>query len=118
MLNECDMDQCVICKIVIEDKSKASALRLKGCSLKEAAKKRNEQIKVLPGDFVHKECRKQYTNPNVIKRNKKEDNSENPGTGGVARGRRSLDTKFSFKHDCLFCGRPAKYDGKRKGYDV
>ena len=43
MLNECDMDQCVICKIVIEDKTKASALRLKGCnSLKEAAKKRNE----------------------------------------------------------------------------
>ena len=29
-----------------------------------------------------------------------------------------LDTKFSFKHDCLFCGRPAKYDGKRKGYNV
>ena len=43
MLNECDMDQCVICKIVIEDKTKASALRLKGCnSLKEAAKKRDE----------------------------------------------------------------------------
>ena len=36
----------------------------------------------------------------TIKRDKKEDNSENPGTG-VARGRRSLDTKFSFKHDGL-----------------
>ena len=88
MLNECNMDQYVICKIVIEDKNKASALQLKGCdSLKEAAKKCNEQIEVLPGDFVHKKCRKQYTNPNVIKRDKKEDNSENPGTG-VARGRR------------------------------
>ena len=41
---------------------------LKGCnSSKEAAQKRNEQIEVLPGDFVHKECTKQYTNPNVTR---------------------------------------------------
>ena len=46
-------------------------------------------------------------------RDKKEENSKNPGTC-VARGRRLLDTKFSFKHDCLFCGRPGKYDGNRK----
>ena len=108
---------CVICKKSIGDKSKASVLKVKGCEgLNEAAKQRNEKIEASAGDSVHKECRKNYTNPKIIKRDLREGDSDDLCT--TLRGRRSLGSQFSFAKDCLFCGRPAKCDSKKKGYDV
>ena len=108
---------CVICKKSTGDKSKASVLRVKGCEgLNEAAKQRNEQIEASAGDSVHKECRKNYTNPKIIKRDLREGDSDDLCT--TSRGRHLLGSQFSFAKDCLFCGRPAKFDGRKKGYDV
>ena len=108
---------CVICKKSIGDKSKASVLRVKGCEgFNEAAKQRNEQTEASAGDTVQKEYRKNYTNPKIIKHDLREGDSDDLCT--TSRGRRSLGSQFSFAKDCLFCGRPAKFDGKKKGYDA
>ena len=32
--------------------------------------------------------------------------------------RRSVTTAFDYKENCVFCGLTAKYDGKRRGFDV
>ena len=115
-MNKMDAE-CVICKRSIGDKSKASVLRLKKCEgLNEAAKQRNEQIEASVGDYVHKECRKNYTNPKIIKRDSREGDSDDICT--TSRGRRSLGSQSSFTKYCLFCGRPAKFNGKKKGHDV
>ena len=80
---------CAICKKSTGDKSKASVLRSKECEeLNEAAKQCNEQIETSAGDYVHKECRKNYTNPKTIKRDFREANSDDLYT--TLRGRRSL----------------------------
>ena len=90
---------------------------MKGCEgLNEAAKQRNEQIEASAGDSVYKECRKNDTNLKIIKRDLREGDSDDFCT--TSRGRHSLGSQFSFVKDCLFCGRPAKFDGKKKGYDV
>ena len=97
----------------VGDKSKASVLRVKGCEgLNEAAKQRNEQIEASAGDSVHKECRKNYTNPKIIKRALREGDSDDLCT--TSRGRRSLGSQFSFAKDCLFCGRPANLTVRKK----
>ena len=84
-MNKMDAE-CVICTRFIGDKSKASVLRLKGCEgLNEAAKQRNEQIKASAGDYVHKECRKNYTNPKIIKHDLREGDSDVPLQEDVVR---------------------------------
>ena len=35
-----------------------------------------------------------------------------------SRALRSEATSFDYKEHCLFCGQSAKYEGKKKGYDV
>ena len=87
-MNKMDAE-CVICKTSIGDKSKASVLRLKGCEgLNETAKRRNEQIEGSAGDYVHKEYRKNHTNPKIINRDLREGDSDDLCT--TLRGRRSL----------------------------
>ena len=90
---------------------------MKGCEgLNEAEKQRNEQIEASAGDSVHKERRKNYTNPKIIKRDLREGESDDLCI--TSSGRRSLGSQFSFAKNCLFCGRPAKFDSKKEGYDV
>ena len=73
-------------------------LKLKGCEgLNEAAKQRNEQIEASAGDYVHKECRKNHTNPKIIKRDLREGDSDDLCT--TSRGRRSFGSQFSFAKD-------------------
>ena len=87
-MNKMDAE-CVICRKSIGDKSKASVLRLKGSEgLNEAAKQCNEQIEASAGDCVHEECRKNYTNPKIIKRDLREGDSDDLCT--TSRGRCSL----------------------------
>lgn len=32
--------------------------------------------------------------------------------------RRSVTTAFDYKENCIFCGLTAKYNGKKRGFDV
>ena len=108
------MDLCVICKTYIEDTKAASVLGEKGCQgLLQASKERGDSIDPNVGDRVHKECRQQYTNKLLIKRDK---NALKAASQETSRSLRSQVSPVSFARDCFFCGQPAIY-GKRKGFE-
>eukprot|EP00794_Sanderia_malayensis_P021141 gene21141-23219_t len=112
------MERCVICQQDILDKSKASALRTKGCDgLIRASQERGTSIDVRVGDYVHQECRKQYTNVNVIKKDLKEQGPD-PNQPRNTQRLRSGVQQFSFANNCLFCGKEAKFEDKKRGIDV
>ena len=105
---------CGICKENIDCEKPCSRLTQKGSnSISIASKKRNDNLVVLPGQYVHVECRKQYCNPNVILRDAK-----NQGKSNDSRLTRSRYDTFSFSKHCMFCGQPAKLDGRKHGHDV
>ena len=87
----------------------------KGCQgLLQASKERGDSINHNIGDRVHKECRQQYTNKLLIKRDN--NNALKAASPEIPRSLRSQVSSFSFARDCLFCGQPAIY-GKRKGFE-
>ena len=65
-------------------------------------------IEAVPGQLVHKDCRRNYVNPNASA-NLKEAAPRTP---------RSITPDFSFKDNCLYCGLHAKFNGKKRGHDV
>ena len=111
------MAHCAICNEYIEDRKKASVLGSKGFdSLTEASKKRGTALNVTVGDLVHQDCHRQYTNPNVIKRDLKESSAITQENS--SRRRCSVDPQFSFSWYCYFCGQEAMLNGKKKGCNV
>jgi hypothetical protein len=75
---------------------------------------RGDDLRTIPGDVVHIECRQKYTRPSDIARaveSKKQQSIQKKTE------LRSMHNIFNFKEHCLFCGQPAKVDRKRK-YEV
>ena len=68
----------------------------------KAADDRRETLSVRSGQKVHTICRKQYTNPNVLLAKRKERCEPNEKVNLRS------EELFSFKEDCLFCGRSIK----------
>ena len=75
---------------------------------------RGDYIKGVPDHLVHKDCRRNYVNPNASV-NSKESGSTTPT---VLRTMRSTTPDFSFKDNCLCCGQHAKFNCKKRGHDV
>ena len=109
------MDLCILCEESLNDGRLTISLRQKGCDgVNEASKKRGISIRALPGQTVHQDCRRNHCNPrriNSAQVNVTENTSKR-------RALRSEATPFDYKEHCLFCGQSAKYEGKKKGYDV
>ena len=61
---------------------------------------REDSIKAIPGYLVHKDCRRNYVNPNASV-NSKEAGSTTPT---APRTLPSTTPDFSFKDNCLYCG--------------
>ena len=80
-----------------------------------ASEQRESNINVHPGQVVHVKCRRNYCEPNRIA---KEVASKHVKVEEERTGLRSLQPPFDFRKHCIFCGQPAKYDGKRRGFDV
>ena len=68
---------------------------------------RGDSIKAVPGHLVHKDCRRNYVNPNASV-NSKEAGSTTPT---VPRPLCSRTPDFRFKDNCLYCGQHAKFNG-------
>ena len=87
-----------------------STLPAKGSStINATASKRDDGIHTVPGEVVHTECRRTYCDryqPKTTATDTQRSESE--------RVLRSAEEAFSFKSDCLFCGKPAKYDDKHR----
>lgn len=112
------MEICVFCKQSLENLNLATVkLREKGSrGINAASAARRDDIITVTGQTVHIQCRKEYCNPNYIKRdaNKK----CLPVTSFTTPKLRSEKNAFDFKQNCLFCGHHAKLEGKKRGFDV
>lgn len=112
------MGDCVFCKLPLSNGEATVVLREKGCdSIIKAAEARGENKLVKAGQTVHTKCRKDYCNPTRIASHLKQSTSTDASRASTP-VLRSQEQKFSFQENCLFCGQPAKYDGKKKGYEV
>ncbi len=72
----------------------------------------NPAVNAKPGLKNHKKCRLDLLRP----RGKSSDTKYEENASPVKW--RSTQLFFSSSEHCLFCGQPAKYDGKKKGLDV
>ena len=88
---------CPICKkqLDLNDKSICAKLRQKGCiTINEYAEKNQDDWRVSPGDYVHKDCRRNYTHPRTLK-----EITQNESSTDLQLNTRSNNT-FDFKTHC------------------
>lgn len=110
-------EKCVICES--GDQTGLVCLRGKGSEgINNAAEKRGSHIRTHPGQYVHTECRRQFTNIFEIGKylREREQGKSNPPAESTPI-LRSKQT-FSFRDHCLFCGQTAKLNQNKRGYDV
>ena len=107
------METCCICLEAIHDGEKAAVLTKKGSDSINAKR----LIAVEPGETAHQKCRKDFCRPmkkNATWRKKATVVKKN----APVISRRCVTTAFDYKENCIFCGLTAKYDGKKRGFDV
>ena len=110
---------CPLCGGNVSEGSEDTVvLREKGSAgINKASQERKDSIIVKSGDTVHKTCRNTYTNKHLIAKHlKKNEQPEESNTS--SHSLRSTEQTFHIRQHCLFCGVPAKYDGKKKGFGV
>ena len=110
------MEVCAICNGTLHDGQPTVKLKDKGAvGVNKASKRRRHSLTVQSGQTLHKECRRLYTREQDIT----SDSQQNTSTSTPdCIALRSSQPKFVFKEHCLFCGAPAKYSGKKKGWEV
>lgn len=102
--------ECPFCNLPIDDSKPTVALRGKGSdTINRISKERDLSIHVVPGQIVHTDCRRDFIHP----RNQC-DNNNNINNNYVTR---SIVT-FDFRNACIFCGKHAKFNSKKRGADV
>lgn len=106
------MDICIICKTQLSKLDQVATLTQKGCDgILKASKARHSEIEAVPGQKVHIKCRSEHTNPKAIGcHNKRKLSGE---TEYKPKTRRSEESSFSYRDNCIFCGRPDTYNGKK-----
>ena len=109
---------CVICREDISDGQKKVMVTRKGCDgIHVASNSRGESLNIVPGQTVHKDCRRAYCNRHVIARDARKKEST-PDSMNTPRSLRSHAEKFDFPEHCLFCGLSTKVYGQKRGYNV
>lgn len=106
---EWDQTLCPICKeLAVVGEQPPTTLGVKGSdAINRASADRKDVIQTLPGQQVHKECRKKYCNPHQIAKavNEKE---EGPSIQCLP-VLRSTEREFNYQTECLFCGKEVKH---------
>ena len=111
--------KCPICQEDVCNGKDTVVLQEKGsASINKAGEERKDSINVVPGSVVHKSCRQQYVNKKQIALHLKKLEKDAAQSSEPPRSLRSAEQHFDIKQHCVFCGSPAKYDGKKKGFDV
>jgi len=105
------MEKCCICNDDLGDSQSTTVLGQKGVHGIE--KSSRGEIHAEVGQKVHVKCRRDLSRDAA---NSTRDISNTSAPFQVAR--RSTKAQFRSSENCIFCGLPAKYDGRKKGYDV
>ena len=107
------MNDCVFCNIPLSDGQPTATLMQKGCAgIMKACEARGSDITVTPGQTVHIQCRSEFTNPKSIQLYLKRKHSGEQEQQ-LQQTLRSEESSFSYKYDCIFCGCPDMYKGKK-----
>ncbi|WAR13477.1 hypothetical protein MAR_027657 [Mya arenaria] len=101
---------CVDCKSS-NDQIELSKLGEKGCKGLIGA---SDCLTVQPGQYVHKECRRQYCHPS----NDRTPQNTEDNFHRLQRRCRTEENKFDFIENCFFCGTVAKIASNKRGNDV
>jgi hypothetical protein len=111
-------EDCIFCgKPVSEGKS--NALTDKGCErIAEASIERGVEVTVKRGQEIHSECRRVFCNKIDIEYSLKRQLDSASGEPLKDMSLRSSEPVFNYREHCLFCGKPAKYGGRKKEYDL
>ena len=112
-------ERCAICKESVDGGgSSVSTIRERGSSaINRASDRRKDGIHTVPGQMVHIECRRKYCNADQIAMVVRQEQPQ-PSTSRDRHILRSSEEGFSFKTDCIFCGRLIKLGRKRKKQKV
>lgn len=106
------MEDCCFCNQSLSDGRPTVELGVKGSDgVNLASKQRASNINVHPGQVVHVKCRRDFCEPNRIA---KDVASKHVTVEEERTSLRSLQPLFDFKKHCMFCGQPAKYEGKKR----
>ncbi|XP_021363437.1 uncharacterized protein LOC110456800 [Mizuhopecten yessoensis] len=107
------IETCVFCLKSFDDDEPTSQLREKGSeSINLVSRQTGDTIIASPGQRVHQGCCRDFIHPRSLK----------PTTGNVSitpkRSLRSTTPDFDLREHCLFCGKPAKVNERKRGHDV
>ncbi|KXJ06661.1 hypothetical protein AC249_AIPGENE6377 [Exaiptasia diaphana] len=105
------MSHCSICNSDLHNGQSTVRLGLKGVETLNNA--HDGKIIFQVGQSVHVDCRRDYCRD---AKRKPRDPSSSAATS-PAKTRSSLNQP-RWNEDCFFCGNPAKYDGRKRGFDV
>lgn len=111
-----DSNSCIFCNKPLSAEQTVT-LTHKGCDgILKASQARDSNIHVLPGHIVHVKCRSDFTHPKNIEIHKRKCSAQ-PEHVQVKTRRSSTET-FRYKDDCLFCGNPDPYQGKKPEFKL
>ena len=82
--------------------------------MNRASEQRGSELRTVPEEKVHVECRRRYCKAENIAR----DAASHQQPIETRCDLRSVKKTFSFQEHCMFRGQPAKYDKKRREADV
>jgi hypothetical protein len=105
------MGDCCLCREPLSNGKTTVTIREKGAkNINEYSKLRNDSLCVEPGQTLHQDCRREYTNMKSFK------GAQQPKA--ESRVLRSKE-QFTYKDNCLFCGQQASQtDTSKRGIDV
>ena len=114
-----NQDNCVICGKE-SGEGDLVTLREKGSvGINRASEERNDSIRTVPGQKVHKICRRDYCLQQNISRSRLQQSTPSE----LSSSRRSLvrkaESSFDFKTDCFYCGKIInRCDGKNRASEA
>ena len=115
-VNEMEAEVCVICKKPFDDDRPVSTLHSKESDrINKASKERGNDLQAAPGQRIHQECWRVYTNAHSIACDLRCTDAQESQQRICTL--RSDSPKFEASKHCIFCGQSAKYAGKKRGFD-
>jgi hypothetical protein len=113
------MNDCILCqKPLVTDGEETVILQQKGCdSILAASEARGSAITVNLNQVVHVRCRLDFTNKKAIQSYLKRKHSSQPEQA-QHHTLRSEESTFSYADDCILCGCPDAYQGKKTDHKL
>lgn len=106
---------CIICCEAVSCSERQILTEKGSLGLNNASQERQGTVFSKPGDVVHQQCRRNFTDKRRILQAKRKQTYETDNMDAVELRSKSI---FDFKNHCIFCCKPAKVNKQKRGNDV